>query len=138
MSSELDKLVEAVTDLVMAELGRHAEPATSVPADLASNSKPGTKVLVCPGGQSVDSALWSTLAKSSSLSPAVLVWSGFRADQLTGPCAGWKVEARCGRFDRVVSGYKAILLLGSDLSVLSGIANLGGGGCPPALSLIHI
>jgi hypothetical protein len=135
LSSELDKLVEAVTDLVMAEIGQHAETPSPTSSRPRQNDKPGTRVLVCPGPKSVDSTCWSALAQST-LSPAVLVWSEFRADQLVGPCSRWKVEARCGHWDRVVSGYKAVILLGSDLSVLSGIGNLGHGACPPASAAV--
>jgi hypothetical protein len=116
----------------MAELVRQPESAKAAPSGLQPKGGSGIRVLVCPGPQSVDATCWNVLAETSALSPAVLVWSGFRADQLIGPCASWSVETRCGQFDRVISGYKAVLLLGADLSVLSGIANLGNAGCPPA------
>lgn len=135
MSSELDKLVEIVTDLVVAELGRHAEASGAAPPSKPAKGKSGPGVLVCPGPRSVQEAYWGVLA-SEDLAPTTLVWSDFRADQMIGPCAAWKVEARNGHWDRVVSGYRALILLGCDLSVLAGIGNLGSGSVPPASAAV--
>ncbi len=135
MSSELDKLIEVVTDLVLAELDGQTEAAPKPDPVAQEAAKPGTRILVCPGPDGVDGEFWKALC-GASVTPSVLVWTGFRADQLSAPCSGWKLETRTSRMDKVVSGYKAVVLLGSDLSVLSAIGNLGCGGSPPASAAV--
>jgi hypothetical protein len=135
LSSELDKLIEVVTDLVLAELDGHTEAAPKPDPFVEETAKPSTRILVCPGPEEVDDEFWKTLC-DASVSPSVLVWTGFRADQLAAPCSGWKLETRTARLDKVVSGYKGVVLLGSDLAVLSAIGNLGCGGSPPASAAV--
>ena len=135
MSSELDKLIEVVTDLVLAELDGQTEAAPKPDPVAQEAGKPGTRILVCPGPEDVDGEFWKALC-AASVTPSVLVWTGFRADQLSAPCAGWKLETRAARLEKVVSAYKAVVLLGSDLSVLSAIGNLGCGGSPPASAAV--
>ena len=131
MSSELDKLVELITDLVLAELdGQTEAPQPSTPPT-PNSEQPGARILVCPGPLSVESALWKAVLEAP-VSPSALVWQGFRSEQLGAPCKGWKLETRTGHWDKVASGYKAIVLLGADLSALSAIGNLGCGSSPPA------
>lgn len=131
MSSESDKLIEAITELVLQELEGSA--AVSVPP---SKPKPqagvGTKVLVAPGGAAADSELWAEIARAEGVAPSVLVWNGFRQDQLPSSCSGWKLETRTSKWSQVVATRKALVLVGADLSVLGSLANFGGDGMPPA------
>ena len=139
MSSNFDNLVEVITDLVLRELS--GEPTGSVAAaqkseppvakDLKVQSK-GPRVLVAPGPGKVEQSLWATFSESEAFRASSLVWNGYRQDQLPACCSDWGLEARSTNWGQVVSEYKAIVLLGSDLSVLGCLANLGGGGCPPA------
>lgn len=139
MSSNFDNLVEVITDLVLRELS--GEPTGSVAAaqssgpaaakDLKAQGK-GPRVLVAPGPGGVEQSLWTTFSENKALRVSALVWNGYRQDQLPASCSDWSLEARSTNWGQVVSEYKSVVLLGSDLSVLGALANLGCGGCPPA------
>lgn len=133
MASQLDELVDAITELVIRELeSAGAAPAGStVAAAPAAKSKSGPKILVAPGPSDVDSRLWGALAEQQFQFSA-LAWNGFRKDQLPSTCSGWGLETRSTGWSKVVASYRAVCLLGSDLSVLSSVAHLGAGTLPPA------
>lgn len=131
MSSELDKLVEAVTELVVKELSESGTaPAAARPVEAPKQA--GLPLLVVAGPEPPQDRLWAPLLEASGLARSVLVWNGGRQDQLPSGCSGWKIEARSGQWGRLVSGFKAVVLLGSELSVLGSLANLGGDGLVPA------
>lgn len=130
MSSELDKLVEVITDLVLAELDEQAEVVVPQPVTKAVSAS-GTRVLICPGPGEVEPELWKAVSSVEGLSPSALVWNGFRGDQLPSGL-GWGLEARSSGWAKVVSGYRGVVLLGADLSVLAALGNLGSGGLPSA------
>lgn len=131
MSSELDKLVEAITELVVKELSDSATAPAAV-QPVTAHKQAGLPVLVVAGPEVPQDRLWAPLLEASNLARSVLVWSGGRQDQLPAGCSGWKIEARSGQWGRLVSGYKAVVLLGAELSVLGSMANLGGDGLVPA------
>lgn len=76
--------------------------------------------------------MWSALHEAKALSPSAVIWNGHRQDQLPAGCSGWKLESRTTKWNQIISGYKGLVLLGSDASVLGSVANLGAGGDPPA------
>ncbi len=133
MSSEFDNLVDVITQLVMAELAQ-ASPGPAVTSIPAQQS--GARVLLAPGEERVDSSLWKAVGQSAGVRPSVLVWNGFRADQIPSDGQSWKVEARTTHWSDVVSGYKAVVIPGCGLSVLASIGNLGAGDAPPAQAAV--
>ena len=131
MSSEIENLVEAITELVLKELdsSTSASEVATPPRPVPKNS--GMRVLVAAGPKAVEDSLWQVLG-GPELAPSALVWSGGREDQLPSSCRDWKLEARAGNWAGVVSGYQAVVLLGCDLGVLASIANFGSDGSPPS------
>lgn len=135
MSSEIDSLVEAITDLVLAEFAERPKQVESVApkASPPGHTRPGgVPILVAPGPEIVEGEQWAPLMEAESLKPSVLVWNGCRQDQLPESVRSWSLEARTTGWSDVVQGYRGVVLLGSDLGVLSGVANLGAGGGPPS------
>lgn len=133
MSSQLDKLVEAITELVVQELQSQDQPTVPQAEKSARpGSGSGSKILVAPGPSEVEPALWQSLTAQEGLRFSALVWNGFRKDQLPAECSAWGLETRTTGWSKVVSGYRAVCLLGADLSVLSSVAHLGAGTLPPA------
>lgn len=139
-ADSLASLIEAVTELVVKELqaarggeAKEALPGQGPVAAECHSSLPvkGPKLLVVPGPETVEDALWGALVRSN-VRPCPLVWAGFRQDQLPAPAASWPLEARGGAWSKIVSDYAGVVLLGSDLGVLGATANLGSGGLAPA------
>lgn len=133
MASQLDSLVDAITELVIREL----ESAPSAkPSEVVSSpprmSGSGPKILVAPGPADVDKRLWKVLADREGACFSALAWNGFRKDQLPAAGSNWGLETRTTGWPKVVSNYRAVCLLGADLSVLGSVAQLGAGGLPPA------
>ena len=135
MSSEADKLIEAITELVLQELEKcgapESEPNVS-PSPPPPKKAAGARLLVAPGGGAVEAEFWTGLAQAEGVSPSVLVWNGARQDQLPSQCGGWKLEARTSNWDQVVSAQRALVLVGADLTLLGSLASFGGDGSPPA------
>ncbi|MFA7478991.1 MAG: hypothetical protein WC314_00710 [Vulcanimicrobiota bacterium] len=130
MSSEIDKLIGVITDLVLAELTGQAEAPSNAPAK-PPEKKSGLPLLVCPGPRAVDASFWKGLTEARGFLPSLL-----SVGKPGGAPADWRLESRVGQWDKIVSGYRAVVLLGSDLSVLSSIANLGSGGGPSASAAV--
>jgi hypothetical protein len=139
LSSEIDSLVEAITDLVLSELSGPAS-ATSIEERPSPGRtvkvRSGPKILVAPGPEISDQELWRALAETGDFDPTVLIWNGFRQDQVPDVGRSWRIEARTTRWSQLVQGYHALVLLGCDLSVLAGLANLGAGGGPPVSAAV--
>lgn len=144
MSSNLDSLVEAITELVIAELQGAAsspEAGTSFAApslsQAAQESLPGgAKVLVAPGPRPVDDSTWSCLMGAESIRFSGLAWKAFCEKRFSRQVPGWKVESVSPDMTALLEGYQALVLAGSDLAVLSGIANLGSSPMGPVGSVI--
>ena len=139
MSSELDTLVETITDLVLGELGG-LDTGVSCESKLALSEHfcpdpTAPKVLMAAGPRSCDPGCLDVLAAHKGVSPVSLVWDGCGGSQgLPAKCVGWpKVEAKCD-WSFVRKSYQGVVLLGADLSVLGSLANLGSGGQAPSLA----
>lgn len=132
MSSQTESLIELITDLVLGELAGQAVEPKPVPSPTAICPASGAKVLVVPGPGTVEADLWESLASHADISPSVLVWNSFRQDELPAICSAWALEARTRDWVDVLSSYDGLCLLGADLSVLGGLANLGASGAPPS------
>jgi len=129
LSSELDNLVEVITELVLDQLaaadGGFA-PSTDVSVSVGSRgSKSGAKLLVVAGPQRTDSCLWESLGRADGVVPSVLDDSAGK--RLPALCSSWTVESRTLDWSGIVSDYKAVLLFGPSLPVLASIANFGDG-----------
>lgn len=135
----MDSLIEAITELVIKELesarpgkGAAAAPTSAASAAEAKGAGPkGPRLLVVPGPEAVGEEVWSALG-AAAVRPSALVWNGFRQNQLPASVARWPLEARGTGWSKVVGDYGAVVLAGSDLPTLGGIASLGAGGLPPA------
>ncbi len=140
MASELDSLVEAITELVLDELRREALPkeAAEPPSESLrpkAQEPNRAKLLLAPGSDPVDPAWWKVLSEAQTCRPVVYVWNGFRQDHLPAEVRGerkWPLEARTSRWSEIVSGYEGVCLLGIDLPLLGSLSQLGAGGLPPA------
>lgn len=140
MASELDKLVEAITELVLEELRPKAPQKESSEAESDSlrpkaQVSKRAKVLVAPGSEFVEPGCWKALSDARMCHPVVYVWNGFRQDQLPAEVRGnqkWPLETRTSGWSEIVSGYSAVCLLGLDLPLLGSLSRLGAGGSPPA------
>ncbi len=133
----MDRLVEAITELVVRELemspGRESQVLSERPADgptsLVRNQRP--KVLIVPGADAVPAELWAAVSVDDCR-PSVLVASEFRQDELPASSGSWPIESRSRGWSKVVADYSAICLVGPDLSVLGSLSNFGGGGSAQA------
>lgn len=91
----------------------------------------GPKVLVVPGPESVEPEAWRTLAEAK-VAPSFVVWQGFSRERaLRDTKGGGLVEVAPGWMS-MLSGVKALVLLGSDLGTLGALAALGAGGIAPS------
>lgn len=119
--------------MVLKELSASAveSPVAGLNSPPAESSK-GLPVLVATGPHSVQAPVWGSLFDCSGISPVALAWSGGKPDRLPEGCAGWRVETRTSNWTGVVSAYRAVVLLGADLSILGSLANFAGDGLAPA------
>lgn len=140
----MDSLVEAITELVMAELaaaksqaasegtksptsgGTKSPASDSTKLPVSAGSK-GPRVLVVSTGEPVGDEIWATLSDAGVV-PVCLLWDGFRQEQLPAALSGGAVESRKAGWTRWVSDYRALCLVGSDLPTLGSLAALGAGG----------
>lgn len=110
----------------LAEARSESAPAPTAPP------KQGSKILVAPGAEKIEPAFWKAMVHAQGVRPSVLVWNGFRADQVPADCQRWKVEARTSHWSDVASSHRGVIVPGCGLPTLASIANLGSGGCPPS------
>ena len=96
----------------------------------------GPKVLVAPGPRPVGVSTWQCFAESASVRFSGLVWKGFCQKRLSTRAPAWSIEPASFDMTKLVGGYKGLVLAGSDLSVLSGIANLGASSMAPVSSAV--
>ena len=137
----MDSLIEAITELVIKELESARGVTTTAttattngaaaPVEAQAAQPKGPRLLVVPGPEPVSGEVWSTL-EAGAVRPSAVVWTGFGQDQLPASIARWPLEARRTGWSKVVGDYGAVVLAGSDLPTLGGIASLGTGGLPPA------
>lgn len=142
----MESLIEAITELVLKELEQARSGAPEAPSGLAvaqgsesrSVSESTASVLVVPGPEAVSEDLWSPL-QAEGLRPVALAWPGFRPESLPAAARGWTAESRTLGWTKIVADYQGVVLLGSDLGVLGGLAQLGaGGGAPAALAVAAV
>lgn len=131
MASEFDKLVDAITELVLGELAAE-QPSVPPPSVLGKGGGDGPNLLLVPGPGSISKEVWERLNSVDSVSFSVLTWDGFPVERLPSSARQLRSETRTMDWSKIASGYRGAVLFGADLGVLGGIAQLGAGGGPPA------
>lgn len=135
----MDNLVEAITDLVLKELQAGELKATceTAVAELSTAAAVSKKapVLVAPGDEPLDEEILKAITRAE-VWPTLYSWPGYSVDVPPVAFRNWPVESRQRDWKRLLSKYRALVLVGSDLAVLGSIAALGSCRQPPAILAI--
>lgn len=122
MSSDLDKLVEAITDLVLSELSEKAPVTPEVPLPIKKAAEDeGKPVLICPCGESVEPEFWASAQSVKSVSLRLVLPDGVSSPPACASWPRWTFKATTNQLGQ----SRAVLLAGADLPTLGGLANLG-------------